>query len=168
MLAPKKVLVGIGAAALIATGGGVTATAAQPVADTTKPTASTPGQHALGKGGYSKASRSYAYGSAKWTWKGAGKTSGIRVHINDKSCRDGYDTFAFMQFKSARNGQVITGKSRVRDYNRNCKGNGVTRTIPAFTDGFDVRYARVRVCKNDSWGSGDTCAKGDWHRNPYA
>ncbi|MEV6164269.1 hypothetical protein AB0L71_20490 [Streptomyces sp. NPDC052052] len=119
--------------------------------------------------GSSKAHAKFGYAHATWKWTGPGKTGKIKVYVNDQSCKDGYDTFAFMQFKGGRWGNsVITGESRAWNDNSDCVGKGRTSTFPGFTDTFNVLKARVVVCKNDVWGTGDTCVKGTWHKNPKA
>ncbi|SCK23802.1 hypothetical protein H181DRAFT_01792 [Streptomyces sp. WMMB 714] len=166
----KRTLIGIGAAALLATGGAATsASAVQPDTAAQPGTVSgaAAGQQVLGKSGYSKAHPKYTYASARWTWKGPGSTGKVKVYVNDISCKDGDDAFAFMQFERA-TGQVVTGESRFWNYNSDCKGKGVSRKGPSFSDGFNITHARVVACKDDKLGSGDTCKKGNWHKNPYA
>ncbi|MFE0137766.1 hypothetical protein ACFWY6_40345 [Streptomyces sp. NPDC059037] len=156
MTATRKTFVRVGtvAAAAVLTAGGVTTAQA-----------AGSGPEAKGTSGYSKSSAGYGYASAKWKWKGPGSTSKVKFYVKDKSCRDGYDAFAFMQFKGA-DGAVITGKARPED--ETCGNGGIKETHPGFSDGFNVKKARVVVCKDDVWGSGDTCKKGNWHRNPKA
>lgn len=62
---------------------------------------------------------------------------------------------------------MITGETRWWDHNKDCVGKGKARTVPGFSDDFNVGHARVVVCKNDTWGSGDTCTAGNWRKNPY-
>ncbi|MGD6741362.1 hypothetical protein ACOKM3_05875 [Streptomyces sp. BH106] len=159
MRTTKKNLVGLGAAVLMLTGSGLGAAVAQPggAGDVS----------ARGVHGDSKANASYAYAHATWKWAGPGSTGKVKVYVNDQRCRDDYDSFAFMQFKGA-DGAVITGESRAWNDNSDCVGRGKTTTFPRFSDGFNVKKARVVVCKNDVWGSGDTCKKGNWHKNPKA
>lgn len=67
----------------------------------------------------------------------------------------------------ARKSQGSTGKVKVY-VNDDCVGKGVAKTVPGFSDDFNVGHARVVVCKNDVTGKGDTCKKGNWKGNPYA
>jgi hypothetical protein len=162
MFRTKTTLIAMGAAALLAAGG-VTATAAQADAD------AVPSAKIFSTSGSSKADAKFGYAHATWKWSGAGKTGKVKVYVNDQSCKDGYDTFAFMQFLGGRWGKTVTtGKSRAWNYNSDCVGKGRTTTFPAYTDTFNVKKARVVVCKNDAWGTGDTCVKGKWHKNPKA
>lgn len=149
------VRVGVVAAAAVLTAGGVTTAQAAAGAE----------PEVRGTSGYSKSSAGYGYASAKWKWKGPGSTSKVKFYVKDKSCRDGDDAFAFMQFKGS-DGAVITGEARPED--ETCGNGGIKETHPGFSDGFNVKYARVVVCKDDVLGSGDTCKKGNWHRNPKA
>lgn len=118
------------------------------------------------KASHSKANASYAYAHAKWSWAGPGSTGRVKVYVNDQSCRDGYDSFAFMQFRGT-DGVVITGETRWWNENEDCVGKGKASKGPSFSDDFNVADARVVVCKNDAWGTGDTCKKGNWRDNPY-
>ncbi|MGW1845119.1 hypothetical protein [Streptomyces sp. NPDC001966] len=161
MFRKKTTVIAMGAAALLAAGG-VTATAAQADAD------ATPSAKVLGTSGSSIANAKYGYAHATWKWTGRGKTGKVKVYVNDQSCGDGYDTFAFMQFLARGAKEPITGESRVWNDNSDCVGKGRTQTIPHFEADFDVTKARVVVCKNDVWGTGDTCELGNWHKNPKA
>ncbi|MFG2627781.1 hypothetical protein [Streptomyces sp. NPDC048473] len=159
MFRTKTTLIAMGAAALLAAGG-VTATAAQADADAAS------NAQILSTSGSSKANADFGYAHATWKWTGAGKTGKVKVYVNDQRC-SGKDVFAFMQFKGGMWGNSITtGKSRAWNYNSDCVGKGKTFTFPGYTDTFNVKKARVVVCKDDVVFGDDTCVEGKWHTNP--
>ncbi|WP_158713549.1 hypothetical protein, partial [Streptomyces sp. NRRL F-525] len=153
-----KAVVGIGAAVLLTSGGMATAVAQDGHS----------GQEARGVNASSKANASYAYAHATWKWTGPGSTGKVKVYVNDQSCRDGYDSYAYMQFKRA-TGQIVDGDTEYPNDNDRCKGPGQKHTGPRFSDDFNITKGRVVVCKNDGWPwEDDTCKKGKWHKNPKA
>ncbi|MGW8882311.1 hypothetical protein, partial [Streptomyces mirabilis] len=134
MFRTKTALAALGTAALLAAG--VTATTAQASADTAS------SAQIRGTSGSSIANAKFGYAHATWTWTGPGKTGKIKVYVNDQSCKDGDDTFAFMQFLGGRWGKTVTdGESRAWNDNADCVGKGRTTTFPGYTDTFNVLKA---------------------------
>lgn len=115
----------------------------------------------------SKANTGWAYAHARWAYTSLYSTGKIKIYVNDQSCRDGYDTFAFVQIQQIPGGSVVTDDGRAKDYNSDCVGKGRATTFSGKSSNRPVYRMRVVVCKNDTWGTGDTCKLGNWKKNPY-
>lgn len=72
-----------------------------------------------------------------------------------------------MQVQHKPNGSVVTDEKRAKNYNSDCVGKGKATTISGINPNLTVYRMRVVVCKNDTWGTGDTCKVGNWKKNPY-
>ncbi|MET9968124.1 hypothetical protein ABZZ80_19915 [Streptomyces sp. NPDC006356] len=154
MLVARKAVLGIGAAVMLTTGGMATAVAQEGHF----------GQEARGVNASSKANASYAYAHATWKWTGPGSTGKVKVYVNDQDC-NGYDAYAWMQFKRA-TGQTVDGETDYPNDDSRCKGKGQTTVGPRFKDDFNITHGRVVVCQDDWWT--DSCKYGKWHKNPKA
>ncbi|EPH45185.1 hypothetical protein ABT390_22320 [Streptomyces aurantiacus] len=170
MHSARKALIGVGAAALLATGGVSTAAAQSATGAHATSAASAAAQDSRAmapvKGKVTAKKKGIGKASATFKWKGQNRTGPFKLYVNDTSC-DGWDAFTFLQFKIKKHGElkVRTGDSRLYDYT--CRqGGGERKTVKGYTTSYKLHSIRIAVCQNDRLGTGDTCHFGKWKKNP--
>ena len=152
----RTALIGVGSAALLATGG-LAAVAAEPAQKTTTTAA------AAKKRVSSAESESWGYGKVKWTYiKGhPGTFSNIDSYAKDKSC-DGKEVYVQLHAKST-DGTTRKVNLAQDDW---CSNGGDSYNNKRWVIGENVKWARAVVCKNE-WGPNNTCKAGNKRYYPF-
>lgn len=153
----KSALIGVGSAALLATGSLATASA-EPAQQTTASAAA-----AAKKRMSSAESESWGYGRVKWTFtKGhPGTFSNIDSYAKDKSC-DGKEVYVQLHARTT-DGTTYKVNLAQDDW---CTNGGDSYNNRKWEIGKNVRWARAVVCKNEV-GPHNTCKAGNKQYYPF-
>ncbi|MEV8017905.1 hypothetical protein AB0O76_16495 [Streptomyces sp. NPDC086554] len=154
----KTALIGVGSAALLTTGGLATASA-EPAQKTTTTSAAAAAKKRMS----SAESESWGYGRVKWTFtKGhPGTFSNIDSYAKDKKC-DSKEVYVKLEARTT-HGKTRTVNLAQDDW---CTNGGDSYNNRKWEIGYNVKWARAVVCKNE-WGPNNTCVAGNKQYWPF-
>lgn len=154
----KTALIGVSSATLLATGGMAEASAS-PAQKTTTTAAAAAAKKRMS----SAESESWGYGKVKWTFtKGhRGTFSNIDSYAKDKSC-DSKEVYVQLHARTT-SGKTLKVNLAQDDW---CGGGGDSYNNRTWRIGYNVKWARAVVCKNE-WGPNNTCKAGNKQYYPF-